>query len=566
MYETFNSQSKNIGELLGGNERAKIVVPQFQRGYSWEKRHVEAFWTDITTFQKESQAKGGPDKYFLGPIVLQQESKDAIHLLDGQQRLATATILFTAIRDAARELKIQAATDFARDVQRELIEKATSGGFALVMGEMDQVFFAETIQTDPPTEKKAALRSHRNIQKARSLLAESVKKSISGLDPTKALASLASLHQAIRSDLVMACIPVASERDAFRIFETLNDRGLRLSVPDLLLNYLMRVAADDGERRQIRNFWNEMLEQLGRRDINRFLRHMWVSKYGDLKSKDLFTALKEQIESKSIRSLEFTRTCADECESYVRLLDLDEENLAKATPYVRVLVRQLDVQSALPMLLSSYRLLEPADFEKVVRWMLVFVVRYAVVVRLDSGGMETVFFALAQDIRAKMTDAKQAKAVLGIVKDTLIKNAPSDDQIKASVAELILENDEAKYLLSRLANRMQTSTKEVKVDEANIEHIFPKSPAKEWKNPDSMEPLLWHMGNLTMLGERLNREAANKEYAAKAPLYARNSELEMARQIAGTYKEWTRDTIIDRAKTLAPLVIEVWSFDNPSRV
>jgi hypothetical protein len=499
MYETFNSQSKNIGELLGGNERARIVVPKFQRGYSWEKKHVEAFWTDVVTFQKESQVKGGPDKYFLGPIVLQQESKDAIHLLDGQQRLATATILFTAIRDAARELKIQASTDFARDVQREMIEKSAASGYSLVMGEMDQLYFAETIQTDPPANKKAALRSHRNIQKAKAFLGEAVRKSISGLDPATALTSLKELYQAVRSDLVMACIPVSSERDAFRIFETLNDRGLRLSVPDLLLNYLMRVAADDNDRRQIRDFWNEMLEQLGRRDINRFLRHMWVSKYGDLKSKDLFTALKEEIESKHVQSLEFTRTCADECESYVRLLDLDEEHLGKATPFVRVLSRQLDVQASLPMMLSSYRLFDTADFEKIVRWMLVFVVRYSVVSRLDSGGLETVFFALAQEIRAKMGDSKQAKAVLTHIKDTLIKNAPSDDQVKAAVAELLLENDEAKYVLSRLATRMQTNTKEVKVDEANLEHIFPKNPAKEWKDPETMEPLLWHIGNLTML-------------------------------------------------------------------
>ncbi|MEZ5399225.1 MAG: DUF262 domain-containing HNH endonuclease family protein [Bryobacteraceae bacterium] len=566
MYETFNSQSKNIGELLGGNERARIVVPKFQRGYSWEKKHVEAFWTDITTFQREGQVKGGPDKYFLGPIVLQQESKDVIHLLDGQQRLATATILFTAIRDAARELKIQAATDFARDVQREMIEKSASSGYSLVMGEMDQLYFAETIQMDPPANKKAALRSHRNIQKTKTVLGEAVRKSISGLDPATALASLKELYQAVRSDLVMACIPVASERDAFRIFETLNDRGLRLSVPDLLLNYLMRVAADDNERRQIRNFWNEMLEQLGRRDINRFLRHMWVSKYGDLKSKDLFTALKEEIESKHVQSLEFTRTCADECESYVRLLDLDEEHLGKATPFVRVLARQLDVQPSLPMMLSSYRLLDANEFEKVVRWMVVFVVRYSVVSRLDSGGLETVFFALAQEIRARMSDPKHAKSVLAHIKETLTKNAPSDDQVKAAVAELILENDEAKYLLSRLATRMQTNTKEVKVDEANLEHVFPKNPAKEWKEQEAMEPLLWHIGNLTMLGERLNRDAANKEFAVKAPHYSKNSELEMAQDIARTYKEWNKDTISDRARRLAPLVIEVWDFDNPSRV
>jgi len=65
MYETFNSHPKNVGELLSSNERAKIVVPQFQRGYSWEKKHVEAFWTDIATFQRESKVKDGPVKYFL---------------------------------------------------------------------------------------------------------------------------------------------------------------------------------------------------------------------------------------------------------------------------------------------------------------------------------------------------------------------------------------------------------------------------------------------------------------------------------------------------------------------
>ncbi len=40
----------------------------------------------------------------------------------------------------------------------------------------------------------------------------------------------------------MACIPITSGERAFQMFETLNDRGLRLSVPDLLLNYLMKEA------------------------------------------------------------------------------------------------------------------------------------------------------------------------------------------------------------------------------------------------------------------------------------------------------------------------------------
>ena len=578
MYDTFNSQSKNIGELLGGNERARIIVPRFQRGYSWVKKHIDAFWLDITTFQKESAVKDGPDKYFLGPIVILPESKEAIQLLDGQQRLATATILFSVMRDLARGLKTQEAADFARDVQREMILKAGSG-FTLQMGEMDRLYFEETIQKDPPEKRKPTIRSHRNIQQAKNILADSLRKQISPLDPPNALNLLKALFQTVRSDLVMASIPVASERDAFRIFETLNDRGLRLSVPDLLLNYLMRVAKSDVERNQLRDFWNVMLEQMGRRDINRFLRHMWVSKYGDLKAQDLFSALKKHIEAISVESVDFTRTCAEECEAYNHLLDHDEKHLGDAAPHVRALLQRLDAQAALPLLLSCHRVFTLADFERVAKWLLVFVTRYSVLVRLDSSGLETVLFELARGVRDimksdpdKPTDLKQqTKVCLAYIKETLVKNAPSNDQIIAAVPSLELTSDEAQYIVSRLASRLQTDTKEVTIDEANLEHIYPKHPSEtEWggkAKQEVLDPYLWYLGNLTMFGERLNKDAAkNKEYKDKRPIYEQRSELEMTQAVARTYSDWDETKIVDRAEKLTPLVLEIWNFDNPSRV
>jgi hypothetical protein len=565
MFETFNAQSKNIGELLSANERAKIVVPKFQRGYSWEKKHIEALWNDLIAFQLDQRQKNGPHKYFLGPIVVLPESTETIAILDGQQRLATATILFSVMRDLARSLSIQAGADFARDVQRELIEKE-GAGYSLEMGEMDKLYFAETVQADPPAQKKPALRSHRNIQKARQFLLDAVRSRTAGLDPAKALTLLKELRQTLRSDLVMACIPVTSERDAFRIFETLNDRGLRLSVPDLLLNYLMRVAKSDDERKQIRDFWNEMLDRMGRRDINRFLRHMWVSKYGDLKSQDLFTALKEHIEQNSIEALDFTRGCSEECESYVQLLDLSAENLEGSRLFVQSLLHELNFQPALPPLLSSYLCLPKTDFEKVAKWLLVFVVRYSVIANLDSSGLETVFFELARNIRQMTKKGEASKNCLTHIKEVLTKNAPSDDQVKAAVPDLVLSSDEARYVLSRLARHMQSKTKEVTIDEANLEHVFPKNPSSEWPNSEALEPYLWHLGNMTMLGERLNKDAANRGFAFKKKQYEKNSELEMPKQIAKHYSRWDESTIRDRATKLAPLVAEVWNFGNPSRV
>ncbi len=165
--DAFNSQPKTIGELLG-NE-AKLVVPTFQRPYSWEKRHVEAFWNDIIKHNEKEPTT----RYFLGPIALLFKGS-TIEVLDGQQRLATATILFSALRDASRDLKILDAQNFARDIQVQLIlqeDPETEDSFSLEMGEMDCLYFKEVIQTqsEPPIAKKATIRSHRNIRNAQQI-------------------------------------------------------------------------------------------------------------------------------------------------------------------------------------------------------------------------------------------------------------------------------------------------------------------------------------------------------------------------------------------------------------
>jgi hypothetical protein len=197
MSNAYNSHSKSIGDLLGSNEAARIVVPQFQRGYSWEKKHVQAFWADIVRHQRESQRKNGPDKYFLGPIVTMQQSKEIIQLLDGQQRLATATIWFCVIRDIARaiskETSITAGHDLARDTHRDLIMKDDTA-FALQMGEMDQLYFNETVQRDEPIEKAPAIRSHQNIQRAQAFLRESTLALIAPADPVKKIHLLAGCN------------------------------------------------------------------------------------------------------------------------------------------------------------------------------------------------------------------------------------------------------------------------------------------------------------------------------------------------------------------------------------
>jgi len=373
----------------------------------------------------------------------------------------------------------------------------------------------------------------------------------------------------VRSDCVLTCIPVDDERDAFRIFETLNDRGLRLSAPDLLLNFLMKNAAD-ADRIEIRKYWDQMLEGMGKRNINDFLRHMWISRFGDLKSKDLFTALKEKIVDQKSVSLGYARVCAEECDQYRILVDADEKHLGKNARYVRTLVRSLDCKLALPLLLSAYSRLSPESFQKLLKLVIVFVVRWDTLAGKGNSGMENLLYGLARSLRAEregkaVGQGKDENECIGNLKAELSRSAPDDPTIEAAVPNLNLTQDIATYLIDRLANYMQSSTKEVMLGETNLEHIFPKKPSSDWTNVEVLEPFLWHIGNLIMLGERLNGEAANAGFGIKKPIYAK-SELLMAQGVASAYESWDENTVQDRAKKIIPQIKQIWNFDNPSRV
>ena len=581
--DAFNSSPAKIGALLSTQSlsRERIVVPQFQRGYMWKKKHVEDFWADVDK-QREVSKVMGADPHFFGPIVTQLDAKAGIiWLLDGQQRLATTTILFSVIRDIAREIGSQTGTqaggDFAATLQLQFIRNE-DGVYSLEMGETDVSYFRDTIQQDPPAKTKAKYLTHRNIKMARGILHDKVLTAVGTIHPQmdsiQAMKVLREIKQTLISDLITARIPVNSREAAFKIFATLNDRGLRLSPPDLLLSYLMETAPDS-DRKEVRGIWTQMLQKMGAHDIHDFLRAMWVSKYGDLKQDNLFTALKKHIEKHQIASLDFVKLCGNECDDYNELVTADEKELpADAFPYVRALMRELSFKPAAPLLLSAYSVLQIPDFVEIAKHLLVFVTRYSIIANKDSAGMEDLLFDLARQVRTMVKDENDkagSKQALATVKAALQANSPDDATVKAAVVKetTILDPSDAKYVMKRLANFMQDPQKQVVVGDTNVEHIYPQNPSeKEWggkANQEKLEPLTWHIGNLTIFGKKANKKVENFEYQIKQPKY-KASQVVMTNEIAAKYKKWDYSTILKRAEYLAKFVVQVWNFANPSRV
>ena len=80
-----------IGTALKQN---RLAVPPNQREYAWQDEHIKALFQDFSRCIQNKQTS-----YFLGTIVLTKGKGDTLEVADGQQRLATSTILLAAIRD-----------------------------------------------------------------------------------------------------------------------------------------------------------------------------------------------------------------------------------------------------------------------------------------------------------------------------------------------------------------------------------------------------------------------------------------------------------------------------------
>ncbi len=97
MGNKIESHTKSIGEVLASTN-SLFAVPSYQRDYSWEREQVQQLWKDIIDNIKNHRS----EEYFMGAIVI-NNSQQPEELIDGQQRLATISLLMCVIRDISKK-------------------------------------------------------------------------------------------------------------------------------------------------------------------------------------------------------------------------------------------------------------------------------------------------------------------------------------------------------------------------------------------------------------------------------------------------------------------------------
>ena len=140
----YTPDRKSIGQILSMTS-PPVIVPDWQRNYSWTTVEVETFWQDLLRFNEQYPGSNiDGQEYFLGAVVIVDTNNSHL-LLDGQQRVATAAILISVIRDFLARFKVDAATRVSTRYLTDYDDALEDYTYKITLNRYDRDYFKRLI-------------------------------------------------------------------------------------------------------------------------------------------------------------------------------------------------------------------------------------------------------------------------------------------------------------------------------------------------------------------------------------------------------------------------------------
>ena len=546
---------KGIGQYL---KLKGLIVPKYQRDYAWEEKHVNDLLLDISNALQNEEKE-----YFIGSIVVKNNENDRSEVVDGQQRLATITILINCIKSIFEKegndrKAFQISNDFLMTHELRTDEDVPR----LILNDNDHDYFFEHVLNNKPnlSTKKEIRLSHQKLQQAKNLIEIKLSQILAANNQNTDI--LIDWIEYIESHVKVIWVEVPDYANAFTIFETLNDRGLDLAISDLLKNYLFHKSASS--IKQAQQNWLTMVSVLESADNNStvvpYIKYLWASYYGNVREKELYTKIKDTVKTK-IKALEFSNQLSDNSNLYTALLYSDHSYWSEFSTTTRRNIRiinELGMVQIRPLLLSMLPKFNRKENEKSLQSLVSLIVRLIVSGTLSSGIFERQFSITAMKIRND--EIRNQNELL----ESLKTLTPSDERFKEAFQTFTISNSSiAKFLLSTIENYRRNDKGSDLIpnnDETvvNLEHVLPKSLNDNWPDFNDEEHKLFfkRLGNMTILNSRKNSRIGNKSFNEKISVFS-DSEFIITKEISSN-SVWNKESINDRQNQFALDAVKCW--------
>lgn len=562
----FNTKNDTYRKLMGNGLTYRI--PPFQRDYSWSEEEWEDLWLDIiNTFEP-----GGEPAHYMGYLVLQSQDDKIFDVIDGQQRLTTLSLMVLATLKNLQRL-MTAGKEPERTQQRLEQLRQTYIGYLdpvtlvpraklTLNRNNDNYYQTYLIPLVDRLPQRGFRASEHNLRKAFNWfdkhLSDYVRKS-GEADEGRVLAQFVDQ---MSDKLFFTVITVTDELNAYRVFETLNARGVRLSATDLLKNYLFSVLHrhqdHEHELKTLEDRWESMVGRLGSESFPDFLRVHWNSRHRFVRQAELFKTIRGQVTSRE-QVFALLRMMDEDIDTYLGLSQPATSSWSQMGKDAASQLRMFSVRQPFSLLLAAQRQLSPDNFETLLKACVVLSFRYNVIGSQPPSEQERVYNQVAQRIStqelANLTDILGSLASI-YVPDQVFRVAFAEKSIRTTQSR---NSRLVRYLLCQLERHISGHEYDFDSDTLNLEHILPQKIQAGWHhfNDEESEAMIYRLGNMTLCETRINRDLGNRDYDHKREGY-RSSTFSLTQQIADENAEWTPERVATRQKWMAKQATAIW--------
>lgn len=528
------TKSTSVSELI---KSTYFVVPPNQREYRWGFEQLEKLWDDLITAVKEQGPGGNAIGHFLGAIVVigQEQSHDSARweIIDGQQRLTTITILSECLRSYTSEIMDRKIRLKLEHVLLDCVVAPNAGFVPRLKLNREDDFYCNSLFENPSVEskreywdragdKKSEVQA--NIVRAFDFFYSSIEEELKGKDSEERQSRIRDLVETLTEFFYVLVVRTANLSLAYRLFETLNERGLDLSQADLIKNVLLEHAVSSGGNvvESVTRLWDVFIDNSESQpdnkklDLPQLIQFSFTYRHERVKKEMIFEEVSKVLSSTTIRALDFAQEFSKDSLNWRQFLlgdlkgwDFELEDLRYAivdplwkSHCASFIMAIMDKHGENVVALKKYLVLAEN-----------YLFRQGLIAKDSVGSLQEFFGEASAMVRADLSLAEVSN---------YFSRKSSDERFVENFSKAAVSNiRQAFYIIWKIENYIKpvldTRPRNNNASQ-RVEFIMPKKPGVEWlgvQEKEGYSGYLNRIGNLLMLPHDVNQTVKNKALSVK---------------------------------------------------
>lgn len=554
--------------LLEGAQKY-FIIPVYQRKYDWKIENCRQLYEDLKQMLRE-----GRPSHFFGSIVSAVEGNGGnieYHVIDGQQRLTTVTLLLLAMRSLVAKGALSSAR---RNLSQEIEQRFLISPWA---PEEDRIRL-KPVKGDREAFKKLFGAEEdfvpaSNLTHNYQFFCDMLQRQEISVD---------DLFHAI-GRLQVISITLESGDNAQLIFESLNSTGLALSEGDKIRNYILMGQAPRMQNHLYDTYWTK-IEACTFHEVSAFVRdYLSIKRQVTPTINAVYHAFKGYAEERHQNVEAFLTDMLDYARLYEKLLTCKSGLSNQKLDDCLYRMKRLEIAVTRPFLLEVLRLNQSGKLttDEVLR---VFLMTENYLFRrniceVPTNALNKIFLNLNREILRYdgTADRYVDKMAYALLSKRDSGRFPSDEEFSAALSSkqiYLMRGKYKAYLFERFENYGTVEVKDVFRNLDNntytIEHIMPQHLTPEWArdlgpNYEKIHAEWLHrLANLTLSG--YNPNLSNNTFAEKRdaiPGGYRDSGLRMNQRLANA-PHWGIAELQKRNDEMVERANEIWAYPTTS--